>query len=243
MLIINADDYGRNQMATDRIITCFKKAKITSTSAMVFMNDSQRASEQALEYGINVGLHLNFTEKLTQGIDNLKLSDYHDSILRYLTRNKYNYLFYNPLLKNQFEYVFKFQFEEFQRLYGRAPAHINGHHHMHLCSNMLIGKIIPEGNKVRRNFSYTTSEKSLPNILFRRLIDSLLARKYLITNYLFSIPELIRHNRLLYALNLANYLTVEFETHPEVEEDFNWLLDKNNDWIFLNHHTGTYTDL
>jgi predicted glycoside hydrolase/deacetylase ChbG (UPF0249 family) len=61
MVIINADDFGRSRLVTDRILSCYKQGSITSTSAMVFMEDSQRAVDLAKEYSIDVGLHLNFT--------------------------------------------------------------------------------------------------------------------------------------------------------------------------------------
>ena len=31
------------------------------------------------------------------------------------------------------------------RLYGKLPSHVDGHQHRHLCANMLIDPIIPEG--------------------------------------------------------------------------------------------------
>ena len=45
MLIINADALGRSKAETDAVILCHANGRITSTSAMVFMTDSERASE------------------------------------------------------------------------------------------------------------------------------------------------------------------------------------------------------
>ena len=61
MLIINADDYGRNAAATDNTLRVFRRGAIISASAMVFMDDSERASQLALEAGLEVGLHLNLS--------------------------------------------------------------------------------------------------------------------------------------------------------------------------------------
>src|SRR5262245_28926635 len=47
MLIVNADDLGRSKAETDAAMACYAKDRITSTSAMVFMTDSERASELA----------------------------------------------------------------------------------------------------------------------------------------------------------------------------------------------------
>jgi predicted glycoside hydrolase/deacetylase ChbG (UPF0249 family) len=45
MLIVNADDWGRNRDATDRSLECHRNGRITTVSAMVFMEDSERAAD------------------------------------------------------------------------------------------------------------------------------------------------------------------------------------------------------
>ncbi|PYL02866.1 MAG: chitooligosaccharide deacetylase, partial [Verrucomicrobia bacterium] len=65
MLIINADDWGCSVAETDAALRCYKGGRITSVSAMVFMEDSERAAELAKENELDVGLHLNFTDKFT----------------------------------------------------------------------------------------------------------------------------------------------------------------------------------
>ena len=65
MLIINADDWGRSLAETDAALECYKAGRITSVSAMVFMGDSERAAELAKENKLDVGLHLNFTDRFT----------------------------------------------------------------------------------------------------------------------------------------------------------------------------------
>ena len=61
MLIVNADDWGGWKSATDAALACYKAGRINSVSAMVFMEDSERAAELAQADGLDVGLHLNFT--------------------------------------------------------------------------------------------------------------------------------------------------------------------------------------
>lgn len=243
MLIINADDFGRSRLTTDRILSCYKQGSVTSTSAMVFMEDSQRAADLAREYSIDAGLHLNFTQELTQRIHGSLLCDYHDRIVGFLTGNKYNFLIYNPALRKQFEYVFQVQLEEFERLYGTSPSHIDGHHHMHLCANMLIETIIPEGQKVRRNFSFARGEKSSLNRMYRAVIDKWLARRYLMTDYLFSLSERIKTGRLARAFELAKVSCVELETHPELAEEFEWLMGNACVQAVSNLQRGTYAQL
>ena len=224
MLIINADDFGRSRLSTDRILSCFNQNRVTSTSAMVFMGDSQRAAALAKEYNLDVGLHLNFTEELTQPTPEPLLFEYHTRVRKYLTANGYNFLIYNPAIRKHVEYVFKAQIEEFERIYGASPSHIDGHHHMHLCANMLIGNMIPKGQKVRRNFTFARGEKSFPNRIYRAAIDRWLSKRHIITDYLFSLSECIKTDRLERALKLSTTSRVELETHPELPEEFEWLM-------------------
>jgi predicted glycoside hydrolase/deacetylase ChbG (UPF0249 family) len=243
MLIINADDFGGNCLATERILSCGKQGRITSTSAMVFMEDSRRAAELVRVSSIDVGLHVNFTQEFTHEIPSSLLCDYHDRIVGYLNRKKCNFLIYNPVLRKQFEYVFQTQLEEFQRIYGKSPSHIDGHHHMHLCANMLIQNIIPKGYKVRRNFSFGSGEKSLPNRMYRAVIDKWLARRYLMTDYLFSLSESINRGRLSSSLELAKASNVELQTHPELQKEFEWLMGSECLQAVSNLPTGTYAQL
>jgi predicted glycoside hydrolase/deacetylase ChbG (UPF0249 family) len=207
------------------------------------MEDSQRAAELAKKHNIDVGLHINFTQKLTQQNSVRLLCDYHTRIARFLTKNKYNFLIYNPALRKQFEYVFQLQLAEFERLYGFLPSHIDGHHHMHLCTNMVIDAVIPTGQKVRRNPHFGRGEKSIPNRLYRMVIDKWLARRYLIADYFFSLEERINNGRLPSALALANTSIVEFETHPELESEYEWLMGNACARAIANLQKGTYAQL
>src|SRR6266536_3662802 len=154
MLIINADDFGRSAAETDAAHRCYQERRITSVSAMVFMADSERAAELAKENELDVGLHLNFTEKFASERIAARLANYQEKIARFLTRNRYSQILYNPFLRREFSYSCKAQVDEFARLFGKTPSHIDGHHHMHLSANMLLSDLIPAGMKVRRNFSF-----------------------------------------------------------------------------------------
>src|SRR5208337_4418972 len=61
VLIVNADDWGRDRETTERILQCVRCESVSSVSAMVFMEDSERAAVIAQETGIDGGLHLNLT--------------------------------------------------------------------------------------------------------------------------------------------------------------------------------------
>jgi predicted glycoside hydrolase/deacetylase ChbG (UPF0249 family) len=240
MIIVNADDFGRSRCATDRTLECYRQGSITSTSAMVFMADSQRAAELVKESGINTGLHINFTQMIIRSANNPSLWEYQNRLVKYLNASKYNYLMYNPTLRSVFIYVFRAQYEEFERLFDMSPSHINGHHHMHLCANMLIGGVIPKGQKIRRSFSFARGEKNLPNRIYRAIINRFLERKYITTEYFFSLSERLTTGRLESALNLARTSSIEIQTHPENDDEFRWLEGKARIQAFSGLQMGNY---
>lgn len=219
MLIINADDWGRSVAETDAAVRCFKNGRITSVSAMVFMEDSGRAAELAGENRLDVGLHLNFDERFTGDSYSGTLAKYQSRLVRFLKWTKYSQLLYNPFLRKAFSYSYQAQAEEFVRLFGKPPSHIDGHHHMHLCANLLCSKLIPAGMKMRRNFSFWPGEKSLLNRAYRGLVDRWLARRYRLADYFFDLTQCIEEKKLDRVAALARSSNVELMTHPIVHAE------------------------
>src|SRR5690349_5016866 len=111
MLTVNADDLGRCVVATERTLACFAANRINSASAMVFMEDSERAAALAIASGLNVGLHINFTETFSASYVPRSLRRSHERLRRFLRANKYALVIYNPLLRSAFREVFAAQFE------------------------------------------------------------------------------------------------------------------------------------
>lgn len=241
MIIVNADDWGSSSKETDAALSCFEKGRITSVSAMVFMQDSERAADLAKDSGIDVGLHLNFNQQFTGVTGSALLQGSHDRIVRFLTSNKYSQLIYNPFLRKHFQYVYQAQFDEFIRLYGKKPTHIDGHRHQHLCANMLIDRIIPEGNKVRRNFSFWPGEKSMMNRTYRRLVDCWLARRYYLVDFFFALSHCLESNGLPRFAKLAEGSTVELMTHPVKENESSYLMSVEYLGILQMLKKGTYS--
>src|SRR5207244_4018771 len=179
MLIITADGWGRAVAGTGAALKCFRERRITSVSAMVLMQDSKRAARLAKDYELDdVGLHLNFSEEFTDKSCSETLKEQQGRIIRFLKRGKYAQLLYNPFLRKAFAYCYHAQVEEFMRLFEKSPSHIDGHHHMHLCANVLLSNTIPASAKLRRNFSFWPGEKSMLNRTYSCLADRWLARRY-----------------------------------------------------------------
>ena len=223
MLTINADDLGRTKEITDRIMNCHEKMKIHAASAMTFMEDSERAFELAKERYLAVGLHLNLTQPLTGGRVPNKLLDQHKLVADYLNKRKVNQILYNPMLRNAFDYVFQFQWDEFSRLYGEAAQRLDGHEHMHLCMNMLLSGKLPEGIRIRRNFTFYPGEKNPVNRLYRHLMDRWLTSRFLCTDSFFSMKP-IDPEKLQRLVLLSKSSDVEIMVHPGLENEYLFLL-------------------
>jgi len=222
-LIVNADDWGRDTPNTDRILDCYRVGAISSVSAMVFMQDSERAAQVALEKGIDAGLHLNFTSSFSAPRVSSELLVHHERVAAYLRRRRINQVFFHPGMTRSFDYVVAAQLEEYDRLYGAPPTRLDGHHHMHLCANVLFGALMPAGTSVRRNFSFGPREKSFLNRRYRQFVDDRLARRHRLTDFFFSLAPLEPVDRLLRIFELSHESVVELETHPVVPAEYRFL--------------------
>jgi hypothetical protein len=223
ILIINADDWGRDFDTTNRILECAGNGSVSSASAMVFMQDSERAAVLALERGVDVGLHLNFTTPFSAAIASNRLTSYHERVAHFLLRNRLSQAFYHPGLASAFEYLVAAQLEEFRRIYGTKPLRVDGHHHMHLCANVVFAGLLPAGTVARRNFSFQPGEKSGVNRFYRGVIDHVLAKRHRMADFFFSLPPLEPAVRLDRIFALASKSVVEAETHPVNPEEYRFL--------------------
>ena len=71
-IIVNADDFGRDEESTRAILECFRRGYINQTTLMVNMPCAEKAVVLAREAGFadKIGLHLNLTQgmPLTESI-------------------------------------------------------------------------------------------------------------------------------------------------------------------------------
>jgi hypothetical protein len=224
-LIVNADDWGRDRQTTDRIMDCISRGSVSSTSAMVFMEDSERGADIAHSKGVDTGLHLNFTTAFTARTCPAPLLERQRNIAACLLRHSFARIFYYPWLADSFEYVISAQVEEFTRLYGVPPDRLDGHHHMHLCANVLLGRLLPAGTIARRNFSFRSGEKHLLNRYYRSLVDCSLARRHRLVDFLFALHPLEPLQRLHRIFSISRHSVVELETHPINQDEYAFLTE------------------
>ncbi len=241
MLIINADDWGRSVAETDAALKCYRERRITSVSAMVLMQDSGRAAKLAKDYELDdVGLHLNFSEEFTDKSCSETLKEHHGRIIKFLKRGKYAQLLYNPFLRKAFAYCYHAQVEEFVRLFEKSPSHIDGHHHMHLCANLLLSNMIPAGTKLRRNFSFWPGEKNFLNRAYRGFVDRWLSRRHRLPDYFFDLTQCIEGKKLDRVAALAKSSNVELMTHPIVNGEEEYLMSDQFQVILQRLEIGGY---
>ena len=223
LLIVNADDWGRDRETTERTRECLDRGVVSSVSAMVFMEDSERAAAIACGRGIDAGLHLNLTTPFSTPACAAQLVERQGELARHLMRHRLAPVVFHPGLVRSFEYVVAAQRDEFSRLYGAEPERVDGHHHMHLCANVLLGGLLPRGAIVRRNFSFQPEEKSFCNRFYRSVVDRMLARRHRVVDFFFSLAPLEPRGRVQRVFSLARESAVEVETHPINPEEYDFL--------------------
>jgi hypothetical protein len=222
-VIINADDWGRDKDVTDRSLECVSQGVLSSVSAMVFMEDSERAAALARQHSVDAGLHLNLTTPFSGTNCGSPLKEHQRRITRFLRASRLCPAIYHPGRSGSFEYVVNAQLEEYERLYGVPPGRVDGHHHMHLCANVQVQKLLPAGTIARRNFSFVSGEKGALNRRYRRWQDSRLAKRHRMTDFFFALPPMDPSGRLERIFDLANRCSVEVETHPVNADEYQFL--------------------
>jgi chitin disaccharide deacetylase len=224
MLHINADDFGRSAKETDLALACLAARRITSATAMVFMEDSQRAAESTLGSRWDVGLHLNLSERFSAPSTPAKLRERHERICRFLKSSRYALVMFNPLLVRDFDYVVRVQLDEFARSYGRLPSRVDGHQHMHLATNVLWQGLLPAGIRVRRSFSFDAGAKGALNLWYRRRVDARLAKRHKLTDRFHGLSSHLEWSRLSALCLQAKTLDIELMTHPVRADEYRMLM-------------------
>lgn len=224
LLVVNADDWGCDATTTGMILDCVRAGSVSSVSAMVFMADSEMAAATAVEHGIDAGLHLNLTTPFTGPCD-ATLVEGQRRLATYLRSHRFAPAIFHPGLRRTFKDVVRAQLDEFRRLYGRDADRIDGHHHMHLCANVVGQRLLPPGTLVRRNFSFGKAEKGSANRWYRRAVDGMLSRRHRLNDYLFSVCP-IEPARLRRICALAATGVVELETHPAEPQEYRFLMNQ-----------------
>jgi predicted glycoside hydrolase/deacetylase ChbG (UPF0249 family) len=153
LLIVSADDWGHDRETTDAIRACFVAGAITSVGAMVHMSDSARAAELALAEGEPTGLHLNLTEAFSDETCPAPVRERQARIVSYMAGPSRRRWGLSTTLFKEIERCLVEQVQEFRRLYGRDPTHLDGHEHVHQSLNVMLARGLPAHAAMRPSFT------------------------------------------------------------------------------------------
>jgi len=246
LLIITADDWGLDRQTTDAIHECFAAQAVSSVSAMVFMSDSVRSAELAGRGGEPVGLHLNLTEAFTDPACPEIVRRHQERIARYFAGPKWRWWGFSPTLFTEIERCIGDQLQAFRELYGREPAHVDGHQHVHQSLGVMFARSLPAGTKMRPSFTFMPGEKSLPNRIARKVVNRTMRSRFRCPRYFFDIRDIhpeLGGAGLVGRLDLARGETVEVMTHPGLPDERAVLLGDGWAAMLRGRSVGAYADL
>lgn len=243
LLIVNADDFGGNPLATDRILECFAAGRITSTSAMVYMKDSVRAAELAQAGGLAIGLHLNLTQAFEDPDTPAMVSERQTRAVDYFADVRLRRFTYNPRMSALVRACVADQLRHFQELFGQHPTHIDGHNHAHLSPTAFLS--LPAGEAVRTSETHLRDGIS-PGGLIRWARHKAIVHRHRTTNYFFAIDRLGRSPTeadIKQLLGFADRSSVEIMTHPDRDSDFHLLMSDAWAHGLEQHALGSFREL
>lgn len=125
-LIVNADDFGLTRGVSRGILECYQNGIVTSTTLMVNRGADPAQLEALRSSGLGVGLHVNLTlgTPISDPRRVASLLDGEGQLVR------------DPCVQaerakpDEARIEMGNQIEEFQRLMGRFPTHLDSHHHV-----------------------------------------------------------------------------------------------------------------
>lgn len=134
-IIVNADDFGKNEEVSLAIAEAFDEKLVTRTTLMVNMPYADKAVELARQKGFSgqIGIHLNLTEgcPLTEEIRSNRLfcdeEGYFNALFHSTSKHR---LCMNRKAISQIYIELKAQLEKYKE-YGLELWHVDSHHHVH----------------------------------------------------------------------------------------------------------------
>lgn len=221
LLIVNADDFGWNRAATDLTVECFAAGLITSTTALVHMEDSERAAELGREAELPIGLHLNLTDPFTGAEVPAGERERQAAACRVFGDGglKLRSWTYDPRISGLVEDAVRDQLERFRALFGREPTHVDGHNHVQVCPNVVRATALT-GFKLRNALWAWPSDRGA--MAYARAARRFLtAHRFLSPRYFLDIAELHRlpAEQAAARVGLCRASSVEVMCHPGFDHE------------------------
>jgi predicted glycoside hydrolase/deacetylase ChbG (UPF0249 family) len=253
LLIVNADDWGGGEATTDAILETFRAGRVTSTSGMVYMADSDRAAAVAREARIPVGLHLNLTQPFSDPATPAKVLDRQRRLAgslageggdRHPGTAKLRRWLYDPTLRAEVDRAIADQIERFEALYGRPPTHFDGHNYVDVCPNVFLSRAIPVASKMRNSLNRFPLERT-PMGAARMLRQGLRSKRFASTRYVLHITELRLppEGPMDPRLELAKAVPIEVMGHPDDGTEHEILMSSRWGECLDKFELGSFADL
>jgi chitin disaccharide deacetylase len=246
LLIVNADDWGYDEVTTRAIADCHLAGGLTSTTAMMFMDGSELAASLAGQHpALGIGLHLNLFEAYSGTSVGTSVRDRQRRLVDYFHRGRLRRWFYDPRVRESVDRIVADQLERFVELYGRMPTHVDGHHHSHMAANVLLSRSLPRGTAIRNALSDAHRATPLKTAM-RQARRRLLLSRFTTTDYFFSIATVwpaLEGPPPMEKLELARRASVEVMVHPAFAHEYGPL--QSEDWVATLEGlpAGTFADL
>lgn len=246
LLIVNADDLGLDTAVTDAILECFSSGAISSTTALVWMRDSERAAGLARQERIPTGLHLNLIEPYTAPDVPARVADTQRRVVERLSSGGVGAQLYHRAWSEDFALCISDQLARFRELYGAAPTHLDGHRHMHLVLNALLSRALKPVSRCRRPVNRTPWESATHKRLARSALSLLVRLRFSTTDACFSVRSLhpdLGGSGLDQGLARARSSSVELFVHPGYRDELPLL--RSDEWRarLAAHRLGSFEDL
>lgn len=253
LLIVNADDWGGSEATTEAILETFRAGRVTSTSGMAYMADSDRAAAIARKARIPVGLHLNLTQPFSDPATPARVLDRQRRLAGSLAGEgsdrqpgtaKLRRWLYDPGLRAEIDRAIADQIERFEALYARPPTHFDGHNYVDVCPNVFLSRSIPTGSKMRNSLNRFPLERT-PMGAVRALRQGLRSKRFASTRYVLHIAELQLPSGgpMDPRLGLAETVPIEVMGHPDDKAEHDILMSSAWGECLDKFELGSFADL
>jgi predicted glycoside hydrolase/deacetylase ChbG (UPF0249 family) len=244
LLIVNADDFGLRADVTGAILDCWAARGVSSTTAMVHMADSRRAAELAQEHRPPVGLHLNLTTRYSDPGVPPAVAARQARLVEHFTVRRRRWL-PAPRVRALVADCIADQLEEFERLYGRPPTHVDGHEHIQGCPAVFLSRGLRRAPALRLTHTFAPAERPVVHRVARGAINAAIRGRFRTTGRFWSLRDLhpaLGGSGLDRALD-GTAASVEVMVHPAYPDEREVLLSPEWADALAERRLGSYADL
>ena len=236
---MNADDLGLTRTTTDAIVESYRLSRISSATAMVYMEDSRRAASLLGSCGLPIGLHLNVSTPFTATDVPPEVRERHQRVVHLFKSHRFIRWVYLPGFRDLISACVHDQRLAFHELFKHEPTHCDGHHFYHLAPNILLASSFRTMPKIRKSLTFRKGEKSFVNRWLRTAQNTFIERRHLTVDEVRLFSEVAP--RL--AEPACPRTRLEVVVHPELAEERRVLLSDEWPAYLARYRLGSYVDV